>query len=219
MLKQVRYIPISTALYQRWQERGHKTEGWPEIVWYVETCLRRKLGAARKAHGPTALDIVYGRKTRKAEDKDLDLLVGHLSTDQPTSVNRLHVATNWHHSTVTKRLTRLATMKRAKLTDGGWLALEATAKLPSENGRTAESSSATSGAVPENAKRVQVKFKGVGWVGAEVAWNHPDGPHVEISCDQCRGSSVFIMSDRMRAMCDDCDAAMPLRTGWSANGL
>src|ERR1700737_3798940 len=115
MRKQVRHVPISTALYQRWQERGHRTTDWPDLTWFLETAIRRKLRAARKRNGPTAIDIVYGRKTRKAEDKELELLASHLSADAPTSVRGLCRLTRWHNSKTTRLLKRLAALKRATL--------------------------------------------------------------------------------------------------------
>jgi hypothetical protein len=213
--KQTHALPISAQLWQRWKARGVKTKDWPEIIWYVEDGLRRKLRKVQKKHGPTAIDVAYDRKTRKAEDKELDLLAGHLDPEQPQRVYHLHERTGWHHSKVERLLARLKAMKRARQENGGWLAIETAAKPPSANGQAAESTSADGNEVPENAKRVQVKVKGVGWVGTEVEWSNDGGMslgHVLINCNRCaKNTDVYLSHDRTSAGCWACDATMPIR--------
>jgi hypothetical protein len=106
-------------------------------------------------------------------------------------------------------------MKRASKAKGGWLALEATAK-PTENGQAAESSTASSAAsssaVPENAKHVQIKFGGMGWVPADVENGSVTG-RIMIGCPKCKKSELYLTTDRTFALCyaSGCDAEMPVR--------
>jgi hypothetical protein len=161
----------------------------------------------QKKHGPTAIDVAYDRKTRKAEDKELDLLAGHLDSEQPTRVYSLHVRTGWHHSKVERLLARLKVMKRARQEKGGWLAVEATANPPKE-----KSAEQNSSAAPENSKHVQVKVGRFGWVPAPVEWGNGNGVttgRVLIACDKCHDkSAVYLSHDRAATICHNCDATM-----------
>jgi hypothetical protein len=206
--KQTRHVPLAWNLCVQWKERGYKEQGWPELTWFLETAMRRKLRLARKAHGPTGVDIALNRKSRKREAVELDELAGHLS-EVPTSVNALHTRTGWHHSKVNRLLTRLQGMKRAtKSTEGdGWLAAEGA--KPPENGHVQESTARE--LIPANSNHVEVKVGRVGWVRTEVVWSKGLG-HVAINCDRCgKNTDVYCHTDKPTAVCYGCDATMPVR--------
>ena len=55
MRKQVKHHPISWQLCVRWKERAYKEKDWPDLTWFLETAMRRRLRLARKRGGPTGV--------------------------------------------------------------------------------------------------------------------------------------------------------------------